>query len=478
MKPLQIADLSIDVEIVGNMATTTFEIDFYNPNRRILQGELSMPLKNGQEISRYALDVNGKLREGVIVEKVKARQAYEAVVRQKIDPGIITKTKGNSFNTKIYPIPAKGYKKLVLALTETLNGDEENLYYTLPFGTVEQMDKFELQVKVVNSSSEKMNITSGFQNIKFDKKEEAYFLEFEEKDFKPTEDIKFTIPRKSIEEYDLFTYELDGEQYFYLNFKPKDLQKKKREEPKTIGIYWDNSFSSSKRDLEKEYELIQDYLSSLKTAAQVSVYHFNYSMSEPRLFSSSQSSEIINYLESLYNDGASRFSDIELSDQFDVILMFSDGVNTIGKAELSSKKPVFAINSAIGSDYGHLKRIASNSKGAFIDLSNTSLDKALDIMQQDQERFLSAQFKKSQLKEVYPKHSQSVNGYFEVVGVLKTDEAQIEVQFGDSKSVTQSKIFTIKPNSSSAMVPRIWATKKIAWLDNNYEKNKKKILKP
>ena len=109
-KPLELSSLKIDVEVVGNIATTTYDMNFFNPNNRILTGELSMPMAEGQEICRYALDVNGKLREGVIVEKVKARQTYESEVNRGGNPGIVSKTKGNFFRTKVYPIPKRDNK--------------------------------------------------------------------------------------------------------------------------------------------------------------------------------------------------------------------------------------------------------------------------------------------------------------------------------------------------------------------------------
>src|SRR5687767_57861 len=94
-KSLMISSLVVDVTIVGNIAITTFDITYHNPFDRVLEGEFDFPLADGQVISRYALDVNGKMREGVVVEKMTARIAFESTVRQNIDPGIAEKTKGN-----------------------------------------------------------------------------------------------------------------------------------------------------------------------------------------------------------------------------------------------------------------------------------------------------------------------------------------------------------------------------------------------
>src|SRR6266542_6036811 len=58
---MQLSALNINVCIVGNLATTTLDMTFMNHSNRVLEGELEFPLGEGQTISRYALDFNGKL---------------------------------------------------------------------------------------------------------------------------------------------------------------------------------------------------------------------------------------------------------------------------------------------------------------------------------------------------------------------------------------------------------------------------------
>ncbi|MDB5208214.1 MAG: Protein of unknown function precursor, partial [Flavisolibacter sp.] len=124
---LKISKLAVDIKVTGNISVTTFDITFYNGLDKILEGELDFPLADGQTIVRYALDINGRLREGVVVEKAKARVAFENTVRQGIDPGLVEKTKGNNFRTRVYPIPAKGYKRLVIGIEQKLENKDEAL---------------------------------------------------------------------------------------------------------------------------------------------------------------------------------------------------------------------------------------------------------------------------------------------------------------------------------------------------------------
>jgi tetratricopeptide (TPR) repeat protein len=474
---LEISQLDVNIEVVGNITTTTFDIVFYNPFDRILEGELSMPLKEEQEICRYALDINGKLREGVIVEKVKARQTFEAVVRRKIDPGIITKTKGNNFKTKIYPIPAKGSKRVVLALSEVLKGDDNSLYYSLPFGSAEQIKQFSLNAKVIKSRRESSNIRSEFHNVQFDHYDDAYVLNFEQENFSATEPLKFTIPHFSKDKYQFFTCDFEGETYFYLNIKPSKVKKTKKEVPRSIAIFWDNSYSASNRNIAKELNLLKLYLNSLSKNTKVSVVAFNYSTTEPKTFISKETNEIISYIKALENDGATCLDEISFTNNVDEILLFSDGINTIGMDKISTPKvSVFGIASSVGSNYSLLNQICTRTKGEFIDLTTITIERALQLLTTDEEKFLSCNYNSNNIKEVYPNLPTRVDNHFNIVGILIQDSAEITVNFGNKSDITQTKTYTISKNKSSPAVARVWATKKIADLDFKYERNKDEIF--
>ena len=131
---LGITSLDIKVEVVGNIATTTYDMLFYNPTNTVLEGELNFPLGEGQDVSRLALDVNGKLREAVVVEKEQGRVAFEAVVRRGVDPILLEKGTGNNYKARIYPIFAKKHKRIVLAHEQELILSDGAHYFQLPLG--------------------------------------------------------------------------------------------------------------------------------------------------------------------------------------------------------------------------------------------------------------------------------------------------------------------------------------------------------
>jgi hypothetical protein len=81
--------LEIDVKIIGCIAITTMEMVFRNKSASVLEGQLILPLPENISISKYALDINGKMREAVPVEKIKGTQTFESIERRNVDPGLL-----------------------------------------------------------------------------------------------------------------------------------------------------------------------------------------------------------------------------------------------------------------------------------------------------------------------------------------------------------------------------------------------------
>ncbi len=450
---------------------------FYNPLARDLEGELAMPLGDGQEISRYALEINGKLREGVVVEKIKARQTFEAIVRQNIDPGIINMTKGNFFKTKIYPVPALGHKRVVLALTETLAGDDQNMYYAIPVAKQLPIGQFNLDVKVIKGQSDEPVIRSEFENLEFDRRDDASLLHFQRKNYTLSEALKFTIPRFATSDHQLFACELDGTTYFYLNIKAPELNSITKMTPQKIAIYWDNSHSASARNIEKELSLLSAYLTGLEGRQEVSFASFNYKPGDTKVFIiDHDASALIAHIRQLHNDGATRIDHIKFDNDCDEILLFSDAINTLGEEMKEMPQiPCYTVSSSSGSNYALLKRLSSSSNGAFIDLSVKTVAEGVAMMKADEEKLLSIDFNKAQITEVYPDMSATVDEYVEVVGILLANKAELTLNYGHKGKVTNTRRIEIG-KGATAPVSRIWASKKIESLERNFDQHEDQIL--
>jgi Ca-activated chloride channel homolog len=118
--PIQLQTIRVSGDVNGRHAITEIDMTFFNPNSRVLEGELQFPLLDGQRVASFAMDVNGALREAVPVEKAKGQAVFEDVIRTRIDPGLLEVTQGNNFKLRVYPIPAQGTKRVLIRIAENL----------------------------------------------------------------------------------------------------------------------------------------------------------------------------------------------------------------------------------------------------------------------------------------------------------------------------------------------------------------------
>src|SRR5690606_19829642 len=106
--PLTVTEARVETQLIGGVGQTRQVLTFCNPHSRVLEGELVFPLPEEAAVSGYALDIEGRLVEAVVVEKEKARVVFEKEVRKGVDPGIVEWVGGNMFRTRVYPVPATG----------------------------------------------------------------------------------------------------------------------------------------------------------------------------------------------------------------------------------------------------------------------------------------------------------------------------------------------------------------------------------
>jgi hypothetical protein len=110
----------VSVEIRDQIAKTTIEESFVNHTDQQLEGQFHFPLPADASISGFGMWIGDKLVEADIVEKQRAREIYETILREKRDPGLLEWTGGNIFKARVYPIPGKSEKRIKIVYTQVL----------------------------------------------------------------------------------------------------------------------------------------------------------------------------------------------------------------------------------------------------------------------------------------------------------------------------------------------------------------------
>src|SRR5207253_11254769 len=87
--PLTVGYHRVSVDIRDQIARTTIEESFVNRSPAVLEGVFHFPLPQDASISGFGMWIGEKLVEADVVEKQRAREIYESILRQKRDPGLL-----------------------------------------------------------------------------------------------------------------------------------------------------------------------------------------------------------------------------------------------------------------------------------------------------------------------------------------------------------------------------------------------------
>ncbi|QHI36772.1 TonB-dependent receptor SusC [Kordia antarctica] len=466
---LKLTDLKVTVDIIGNLAVTTYDMKFYNGLNRTLEGELVFPLGEGQTVSGFAMDVNGKLRDAVIVEKELGRVAYETTIRRKIDPGLLEKTEGNNYKARVYPIFPKNYKHIVLKFEQELSTLDGKQTYELPLGISQKLDQFSIAINVFNEQQPIVS-KANYKDFFFQKKGKAYIAIISKENHAPTKPIVVQIPNNFNQE-NLNTF--NGYFHYYKVLQPASRLKKK---PKKVTIFWDASYSMRHRNLENELRVLKDYLGYLRDV-KVNFIAFNNAIQTQKEFTikNGDASNLLTEIQNVHYDGGTKlnlFQDVKT--KADEILLFSDGLGNLGKFATAEKTPVYTINSLVSSNHQNLIDIATQSGGSYINLLRLDFPKAVQLLKEETYQFLGVKHGKS-VREVYPKQQTNVYQDFAISGQF-TEDTTIQLLFGYGGNVTEKIPVKIKKTEGTKEVKRLWAKQKLKDLYRAKEENKDKII--
>lgn len=143
---LALRSLEVSSVVTDPLAYTELHLVFDNPEDRVLEGRFEITLPPNAAISRFAMRIDERWQEGEVVELQAARRAYEDFLHRRQDPALLEKDAGNKFRARVFPIPARGRKHLILAYSHELGGADEPL--ELALRGLPELERFEAKILV------------------------------------------------------------------------------------------------------------------------------------------------------------------------------------------------------------------------------------------------------------------------------------------------------------------------------------------
>ena len=131
-RALEITRQAVRVTLRSGIAETEVDQTFFNPGEREVEGWYWLTVPEGALVTGFAVENNGQLVEGELIERKEAARQYGAAARAGYEPALLEWIDGRSYRARIYPVNAGNTRRVVtryLELTPLVDG---RLRYLFP----------------------------------------------------------------------------------------------------------------------------------------------------------------------------------------------------------------------------------------------------------------------------------------------------------------------------------------------------------
>ncbi len=128
---LGLESLEVRLASHGPLALTELDMVFRNPLEREIEGRFTCVLPVRATVSRFAKEVDGRLMEGEVVERLKATRIYTQILHTLRDPALLQQDQGNRFQARIFPIPAGGTVRLLMSWSEVVPAGPDGIRHVV-----------------------------------------------------------------------------------------------------------------------------------------------------------------------------------------------------------------------------------------------------------------------------------------------------------------------------------------------------------
>jgi len=145
---LEVSRESIRAVIRDGLAETEVDQTFFNPGGRPVEGWYWFSVPAGAHVTGFALDADGQLIEGELIERTEAKRQYEGAAAQGHAPALLEWVDSRTFRARIYPVPAAGSRRAVLRYLQRLPLVEGRMRFVHPLQSREpvRIGEFSLSV--------------------------------------------------------------------------------------------------------------------------------------------------------------------------------------------------------------------------------------------------------------------------------------------------------------------------------------------
>lgn len=490
----------VDITIDNQVATTHIDQAFKNDYDIDLEGTYIFPLPEEASISDFSMYIDGKKVSGEILDKDKAREIYEDIVRKMRDPGLLEYVGRNMFKARVYPIPKHGEKRIELTYQQTIKYDNGLYSYIYPLNTEKFSPKPLEEVTISAKIKSKLPIKTLYSpSHTVDTKINQYEAScgFEDKNVKPDKDfvLYYTVSDKDVG-LNLLTFrKLKEDGYFMLFLAPGKIEGKTID--KDIVFVLDSSGSMQGDKIKQAKDALRFCINSLGKGDMFNVINFATDVNPFKdtlvAANSDNNKNALDFIDKIEARGGTDINSsltaslkmFKDTKRLRMIVFLTDGEPTVGvtsmdeivkNVEKENIGKVRIFDFGVGNDVNAqlLDKIAEEQRGVSeyvkpeenIEVKVSSFySKISDPILSD----ISLDFGKIKTKDVYPKTLPDIFKGTQIMlfGRYEGEGATSITLKGMMNGKEQKFVYEGKfpvESKESEFIPRIWATRKIGYL--------------
>jgi Ca-activated chloride channel family protein len=350
---LNIKSVKITTKIDAQVATTKVEQVFENDTPYRLEGSYFFPIPESASISDFAIYDGDKRMAAEIVERAKARQIYNEIVRRQIDPGLLEYAGKDLFQASVFPIEPRSTKKIELTYSQVLKNEGGTVSYRYELGSgrrIQPQPIREIAASVeITSPIDLKNIFSPSHKISVNKDgERRARLSFEGKGEDSQKDflLYYSLSEKDFG-LSLLTHREPGKDgYFLMLISPKSNIGEQERAAKDIVFILDTSGSMSGEKIDKAKAALKFGVESLLPRDRFNIISFSgeeHLMKAALVEANSDGKQTgLKFIENLRAEGGTNINDalVQAFKQFGsgerpaMIVFLTDGLPTVGTTDV------------------------------------------------------------------------------------------------------------------------------------------------
>src|SRR5205085_3765589 len=279
--PLEVTSHHVQVKIDGQVAVTSIDQEFYNPNDQRLEGTYMFPVPKGAHIDKFSMEIGGKMVDAELLPAEKARYMYEEIVRKMRDPALLEYAGRDLFKVRIFPIEPRSRKPIRISYTELLRADAGSVTYVYGLST----EKFSAQP--IKSLSLKIELNTGEPlasiyspshkvEIKRNGPNRAT-IGYETKDEKPDTDFQLVYSTEARENVglSLLNYKADSDDGYFLLLAAPTITTDTKPTAKDIVFVVDTSGSMAGSKLQQAQKALRFCVENLNADDRFEIVRFS-----------------------------------------------------------------------------------------------------------------------------------------------------------------------------------------------------------